>query len=194
MFWTRLRKISKKIGFKLTLWYSGIFFSFAVIFFICAYAFLSGTLKDWTLKKIEIEISEIKAEYDFGGEKGVRQFIEFSMSSRLKSNLLVRLIDPQNDTRYLFSPFENEEFPLTALYQESLENGKAISLESTITDHELNIITTRLPDNWFLQVGMNSTERDHILGQFLYLFYWGIIPFAFASIIGQHFSVKIQNS
>jgi signal transduction histidine kinase len=184
MFWTYLRKISKKIGFKLTLWYSGVFFSFAVIFFICAYAFLSGTLKNWTLKQIEIELSEIKAEYDFGGEKSVRQFVEFSMSSRLKSNLLVRLIDPQNDTRYLFSPFENEEFPLTALYQKTLENGKSLSLKSTRTDHVLNIITTKLPDNWFLQVGMDSTERDHILSQFLYLFYWGTIPFVLASIIG----------
>lgn len=184
MFWTYLRKISKKIGFKLTLWYSGVFFSFAVIFFICAYVFLSGTLKNWTVKQIEIELSEIKAEYDFGGEKSVRQFVEFSMSSRLKNNLFVRLIDPQNDTRYLFSPFENEEFPLTALYQETLENGKSISLESTRTDHELNIITTKLPDNWFLQVGMNSTERDHILGQFLYLFYWGTVPFVLAGIIG----------
>jgi signal transduction histidine kinase len=31
---------------------------------------------------------------------------------------------------------------------------------------------------------MNSTERDHILGQFLYLFYWGTVPFVLAGIIG----------
>jgi len=183
MFWKRLSKVTKQIGVKLTLWYSGILLSLVFIFFVCAHAFLSSVLKNRDFQNIEIEISEVKSEYDAGGEKEIQHFVD----SRLKHTLFIRVADQNNKTRYLISPFEKDNFPIHRLNKIILKNGKLISLKSTLNNHELNILNIRLSDNKFLQLGMSSEERDHILYQFRHLFYLGIIPFLLIGIIGGFF-------
>ena len=187
MSWKYLNKITKQLGVKLTLWYSGILFSFVLIFFIGTHAFLSSVLKNRDFQNIEIEISEVKSEYDSGGKKGIQRFVNFHMSNRLKNNLFIRVSDSNKKTHFLISPFKNDNFPVERLNKTILKGNEFITLKSTVTGHELNILSLKLSDNTFLQLGMSSKERDHILYQFRHLFYLGIIPFLLIGIVGGFF-------
>ena len=184
MFWKPLTKTIKQIGFKLALWYSGTLFLFVLIFFACTYIFLSSVLKTRDFQNIEIEISEVKSEYNTGGERRVQRFVNFHMSSRLKNNLFIRIADSENKTRYLISPFKKDNFPVNRLEKVFMKHSEFTILKSTVTNHELNILTVALSDGSFLQLGMSSEERDNILYQFRHLFYLGIIPFLLIGVAG----------
>lgn len=183
MFFRQIHKITGKIGFRLAAWYTGLILGGMVILYLITYFFLSSTLQTRDYQEIESEISELTSEFNTGGFKEIKTFVDFHLSKRLKSILFIRIADKNNHTLFQFSPFKKKTDHIHFLEQTNPVENKWITLKINEDNIELNFQTKYLSSEHILQVGMGSNERNSILDHFQNLFLVGAIPLIILGII-----------
>ena len=67
MFLRSRKHLRKTVGFKLAVWYSGIFILSSLLLFSLAYFFLLSSLKKQDKESIELKLRELSALYESGG-------------------------------------------------------------------------------------------------------------------------------
>lgn len=183
MFLKNIETMTRKIGFRLAAWYSGVIICSIIILFFIAYFFLSSTLENRDVQEINSEINEISNEFNSGGVDGVRLFVESHLSNRLKHLLFIRLSDNLNRTLFVYSPFSKDRYDVESLEKTSPIDDKWICLEDLINRSEMNILTRFLPEGDILQLGMSSQLREQDMNHFKkHIMAW-MIPLILTGII-----------
>ncbi|MGB9627814.1 MAG: sensor histidine kinase [Thermodesulfobacteriota bacterium] len=180
-----LKNFFKTISFRLTLWYSGIFFlSFSILFGL-TYFLLSSSLKEYDRDMIQTKLRDLSILYEAGGMEDLQKEVSSETESIKKDPFLIRIASDKNDTLFLNFPYHGAEFDLRLLekiplsFQRQwiilpLEGGRII----------FEIATTELLDGNFLQVGKSNKDREKILSHFREIFTIAIFPLVFLGISG----------
>ena len=101
-----LKRWSKTIGFRLAIWYSGIFILSSVALFVFAYFFLSSSIQQKDRELIKSRLKEFEVQYQMGGIDALRNKILSDKRSAKRNSFFVRVAGPAGNTVFLNKPDE----------------------------------------------------------------------------------------
>jgi hypothetical protein len=87
-----LDRLRKTTGFRLTVWYSGLFMLSALALFALAYALLWSSLRQTDQESIALELHELAALYHDSGPEGVTREIELQRRLNGTQAFFIRLM------------------------------------------------------------------------------------------------------
>ena len=119
-----LKRFQKRIGFRLTVWYSGIFIISTLILFVIAYFLLSSSLSREDHNSIQLKLKELSALYQAGGIDQLKREVAIDKKFLKTSPFFIRLSDERNRTLLLVLPYQWLEFDLKKL--ENIEHDGGI--------------------------------------------------------------------
>jgi len=160
-------KLFQSNGFRLSLWYSAFFILSSIILFIVAYIFLSSTLKTQDREEVLSEIKELALEYESGGIASLKREVAENYKFRKKNPFFIRIAESSNRTLYIFASQLWQEFDVNLLEKFTIDDTKSwISLPAIDEDYDLVVVSRRLQDGRWLQVGVSTEDRKKILERF----------------------------
>jgi methyl-accepting chemotaxis protein len=183
-----LRKLTKTIGFRLTLWYSAIFVSSSLFLFIIGYFLLYSTLQQQDREAVLLKLQELAALYETGGTPPVERQVMLDKRFGEKNPFFIRVGNSRNKTLFLSLPYAPEAFNIEKLEETSPgKTGELIRLPARDGQNALMVASTRLADGSLLQVGRSTENRERILGHFRETFVAVIIPLILFGFMGGAF-------
>jgi signal transduction histidine kinase len=166
-----LERLRKTTGFRLTVWYSGLFILSALILFALAYALLWSSLRQKDRESIALELHELAALYHDSGLEGVTREIELQQRLYGTRAFFIRLADLQHHTRFLILSDQWEAFHLTRLKKMvGTADIQWIEVPGRGNENRLEVASLGLPDGWLLQVGKSTADRRLVLEHFREIF------------------------
>jgi len=177
-----LRGLIHTVGFRLTLWYSGMFILSMSLLFGLVYVLISTSLSRQDQETIQAQLRELSSVYREGGLEALEREVTREKKFEKRSAFFVRLADPGNRTVLLILPYQWAEFDLKALEEKPLEGR--LELASRTGKGHLEIASTRLAFGYTLQVGKSTEERERVLRNLGRTFIGALIPFALFSFVG----------
>jgi signal transduction histidine kinase len=184
----RLDRVRRTIGFRLILWYSGIFIVSASFLFVLAYVLLSSSAEQKNRKDIHLKLEEYAAQYRAGGLEALKNEVGLEERSGKTASFFVRVAGPQNRTLFLDDPELWAEFDLKQLESRPLTgNGQWVRLPTRGGDNTLEIESTRLADGALLEVGRTNAEGQAFLERFREIFVGFMVPVVILGLVGGWF-------
>ena len=110
-----LRDMTRRVGFRLTLWYSSIFVLSAISLFFITYFVFSSYLGRQDLETIRLKVKALSAAYSRGGLGGLEREINVDQKFGRGGAFLIRVAGPEGITLFLMLPYQWLGFDLKAL-------------------------------------------------------------------------------
>jgi signal transduction histidine kinase len=180
-----LNRASKKLGVRLTLWYSTIFILSSVILFIVSYVFLSTHIQD-NREDVELKLKDYLSLAEEGGIPAVQKEIEDGQEASPKTHFFVRILDSEDKIVFSSNPQLWERFDLRPLQDRPIE-GEWQYFPAKHGGDVLEITFGYLPDGHLLEVGKNLEDRKEILEHFRNTLAGIMIPMILISLAGGAF-------
>lgn len=172
-----LKNFRKAAGFRLTFWYSGIFFLSSLVLFGLTYFLLAFYLRENDQDVIETKLQSLSILYEAGGMGDLRRDVAVEKDLKKKDPFLVRVASEKNETLFINVPSRSVEFDFRELEKIALQGGgQWVLLRAKTSRTVFEITTSELLDGNMLQVGKSSKERERILLQFRKIFTIVIFP------------------
>jgi signal transduction histidine kinase len=157
----------KTIGFRLALWYSGIFIFSVVLLFGVSYFNISSSLMKQDQGAVDSELKELTSLYEMGGLDFIERKLTVHKKFEKEKPFLVRISSPTNETLLLILPNQWMEVDIKQL--EHIGRNPS-STWTTLRDRNgkkaFEVRSIRLPDRHVLQVGKSVVDRETILAHF----------------------------
>lgn len=182
MFSGHLRGLTRTVGFRLTLFSSGMFILSMCLLFGLVYFILSASLKRQDHEIIELRLRELSSVYAQGGMEALEREATGEKKFQKTNAFLVRVAGPDNTTLFLILPYQWAEFDLKALEQEPYEGW--IELPSRTGKEVLEVASTDLAFGSALQVGKSTEDRERVLRNFRRIFVAALIPLILLGFVG----------
>jgi signal transduction histidine kinase len=182
MFSKPLRDLTHTVGFKLTLWYSGMFILSMSLLFAIAYLIVSASLKKQDHELIQLRLRELSTVYAQGGVEALEREVTGEKKFKKGDAFLVRVSDPENTTVFLILPYQWAEFDFKALEEKPSEGW--IELASRTGKEILEVASTRLAFGYTLEVGKSTEDRQTVLRNFQRIFMAALIPLVVLGFVG----------
>lgn len=186
-----LRRMGKRIGFRMALWYSTIFVLSSLLLFALAYLLLSSSIHEKDREMIEEEINEYVLRWEEDGMEAALTEIRVEQSKNEQAGFFVRVADPHNQTLLLTMPPQWKKGlnlkKIEARSDSDTDEDSWISLRREGDEEVLEIASHRLPGGYTLQVGRGSGERDQQLEHFREVFVGIMIPVILVGFAGGSF-------
>ena len=167
MSFERLKRTTRTVGFRLTVWSSSFFVVGCLALFGLAYVVVSSSLRARDDEAIMHETVELAAQYRLGGVSTLAQ--ELELQERLGTNepFLVRVIERNGAVAFVRTPERWGEFDLDHLGSMSRQPATEwISLRARRGDKVVDVKSTTLADGALLQVGKTTEDRAAIMQRF----------------------------
>ena len=174
MFSRPLRDLTHTVGFRLTLWYSGMFILSMSLLFGLVYFILSASLKNQDHEMIQSRLRELSTVYGQGGVEALEREITREKKFKKSDSFLVRVAGPDRSTVFLVLPYQWAEFDLKMLEEKSFDGW--VELDSRTGKDVLEVAATPLAFGYSLQVGKSTEDRDKVLRDFRRIFVSALIP------------------
>src|SRR5215467_4741408 len=188
MFLKKFNHVHKTIGFRLIIWYSGIFALSALLLFVLTYLLLSSSLDQKIRTDVHSKLEEYAAQYRAGGLDGLRKEVALEKRSGKDTPVFVRVCASQNGEVVLDDPDEWSDFDLKQLEAGGTNTaGRQMRLESRNGDEALDIESTTLEGGLTLQVGKETTQEGALLERFRETFAGFMFPVVVLGIAGGGF-------
>jgi signal transduction histidine kinase len=185
MFLKRLNRFRKTTGFRLIVWYSGIFVFSALLLFALTYVFLSSSLNQKTREDVHSKLEEYAAQYRAGGLEGLKREVALEKKSEKDSAFLVRVAGPQNWALVWDNPDQWSDFDLEELERRTRTAGdRRTRLEARDRESSLYLESTSLDDGLTLQVGKETREEAALLERFRETFAGFMVPVVVLGVAG----------
>src|ERR1700733_4752942 len=156
----RSRKIYKTFRFRLTISFSLAFIVLSLILFTFAYFLLSSSLQANDRTAITLKVKEYSDEYRSGSIDALKREIKIDSESGSLNYFMVRVADSQNNTILLQQPGEGVNYNFLELERIAPKNQSWIQLKANGEDDVLDIVSARLPDSNFIQIGKGPEQRE----------------------------------
>ena len=188
MFLKPLNDLRKTAGFRLTAWYSGIFILSSLLLFSFAYVFLATSLREQDRETIQLKVRELSSLYQTGGTEAIEREVAIVKKFEKESPLFIRIAGRDGRTLSLIIPYQWAELDIKELENETLSAASGwIRLPEKSNGNALEIESTQLANDYLLQVGRSTEDRETILRHFREVFAAVVIPLVLCSIIGGAF-------
>ncbi len=182
MFLKSLSRIRKTIGFRISIWHSGILIVSSLLLLIVAHYFLSSVLTQKDREGSRLKLNQTASQYEKDGIEGIRKEIALQRTLGPQDSYFIRVAGPRNNTLVSSDAADFEDFDLNELQTATGSPEAWIRLTEPEKKHMLDTgeileITTRpLPDGNLLQVGKTSEYRGDLLERFRWSFGLVMIP------------------
>lgn len=180
-----LNRARKKLGVRLTLWYSTIFILSSIILFIVSYIFLSSSLED-TRESVQLKLREYLSLAEEGGVRAIQEAIGDDSAASRRTSFLVRILDSDDKIVFSSNPRLWQRFDLQPLQDRPIE-GEWQYFPAKRGGDVLGVTFAYLPNGYLLEVGKNIEDRNKILGHFRETIAGVMIPMILISLAGGAF-------
>lgn len=188
MFLKSLNNLRKTVSFRLTVWYSGIFIFSSLLLFGLVYFLLSSSLSRQNQEAIQLKLEELSALFKSGGIEFLEREITIEKKFEKAIPFFIRVAGQGNKTLLLIIPYQWAEFDIKKL--EKTTSNKHITwirLRGKKNNIELEVASIRLNNDYMLQVGKNTEDRERILKHFRKIFAAVMIPLILLGFTGGTF-------
>ena len=179
------KNFHKKLGVRLTAWYSGIFILSSLIFSIVSYVFVLSTLRDHR-DAIQATLAHYRQKADDGGIEAIEAASRRHPTSSRRKAFFVRIVSPKNETLFLSNPqlwkkFEFASQPVAGL------DGQWHFYAAKREGDLLEVASVRLSSGNLLQVGKSIQDRGEVLERFRDTLLATVIPMVLIGLAGGAF-------
>ena len=188
MFLKSLNNLRKTVSFRLTVWYSGIFIFSSLLLFGLVYFLLSSSLSRQNQEAIQLKLEELSALFKSGGIEFLEREITIEKKFEKALPFFIRVAGQGNKTLLLIIPYQWAEFDIKKL--EKTTSNKRITwirLRGKKNNFELEVASIRLNNDYMLQVGKDTEDRERILRHFREIFAAVMIPLILLGFTGGTF-------
>jgi signal transduction histidine kinase len=177
MFLRPLKGMSRRVGFRLTLWYSSIFVLSAVSLFLVTYFVFSSYLHRKDQEAIRSKVITLSTAYNRGGLGALEREVSVDQKFGRGGGYLIRVGGPGGRTLLLMLPYQWLGFDLKALEMGTLDGViRWLRLQLADGSNQLEILSIPLDGDYLLQVGKSNQERNRILSRFRLMFACIMVP------------------
>ncbi len=185
MFSEKIKQLRKTVGFRLIIWYSGLFIFGALLFFSFSYLLLSSSLEKKDRESIEERLLELESIYRSEGIDFLERDVSQEKKFVRKISFFIRLTGGDDDKQLLVFPYQWAEFDIKEL--EKVRPTKKtiwINVSGSGPGGDLVVASKGLENDYLLQVGKSTGEREQILGYFRKIFALVMIPAVIFGFVG----------
>ncbi len=162
-----LRRIPKRINFRLAFVFSGIFLVSAAVLYSVTFFTLYSSLRAEDHETLRVRMLSYWASYQSGGLERLIREIEFETSFVVERPFLVRIADPRNRTIFQTAPHAWNDFPLGSLGEMEISAIDGfISLASPTHAYKIEVGSVLFSDEYLVQIGTSTRNRDMVLEHF----------------------------
>jgi heavy metal sensor kinase len=183
MFFARLKRLARTVGFRIAIWHSITFIAGAVLVFGAAYFLLQRSVDEQSRDIIEFRLNQFVQEYERGGKNAVIELCKLR-KGRAQRAFFVRLADAKNTTVFLRDPDDWSEFQPQRLEGRSvpkeLEWADLAGTDGTV----LRVATMKMADGTVLQVGKTMEVSQELLDRFRYALFGIAAVVIVAGVVG----------
>src|SRR5262245_15692364 len=154
-----LDRARKKLGVRLTLWYSSIFILSSVILFIVAYVFLSSSLEDHR-EAVELKLREYLSRAKEGGVPAIQRALEDDQDDN--QSTFVRILGLADEVVFASRPELWAKFDVKPHQDRPIE-GEWQYFPAKHGGDVLEVTYGFLPNGYLLEVGKTIEDRNEIL-------------------------------
>jgi signal transduction histidine kinase len=180
-----LNRARKKLGVRLTLWYSTFFILSSVILFIVSYVFLSTHIEG-NREGVELNLKEYLSLGQEGGIAAIQKAVGEGRDASPNTHIFVRILDSEHKIVFSSSPHLWDRFNLKPLQDQPIE-GEWQYFPAKQGGDVLEITFGYLPNGYLLEVGKNLEDRKEILEHFRNTLAGIMIPMILISLAGGAF-------
>lgn len=163
---SRLDRLRGALGFRLALWYAGLFVASAIVLGALTYVLLAASLRQRDRDLIGTTLARYAAAYERGGLPLLNRLISADRVAGRYEPLLVRVIGHGAEAVYLDMP-RDWRFDLDQLTAETPRLGAPGWAELRSVDGSvLEVASVRLREGSLFQVGKSSERRAELLQRF----------------------------
>lgn len=169
--------MSNSLRTKIFRFFVPLFLITTILIFGIIFIFLLSSLTNQDHMDLELKIAELKKIYQIGGLKALEEELEFNSLLQRDNPFYVRIADKKNQT-YLSSVNKTwNDFQFSTLSKLSLNKSDSLHIVSSPNkDFEIEVMSKRLSDKYYIQVGGSTRIRKEILKHALTIFLTIIIP------------------
>lgn len=165
MFYARVRRLTRTIGFRIALWHSVTFILGAVLVFVVTFFLLRRALDEQARDSIEFRLNQFAWEYERAGDRGIIEACK-QRKGRAQKAFFVRHGDRQNQTTFLRDADDWAEFRPEQLSQLSIPDDPIWIDIGGLEGSVLRVVTVKMRDGTVLQVGRTLEARAELLDRF----------------------------
>lgn len=172
------------LGFRLALWYAGLFVGSSLALTALTYVLVSASLRQYDREGIRTALLQYAAAYEARGVRGVAAEIQQSQAA-MPGPLLVRIVGARQGVTFLSMPEGWRRFDLSRLNEPPTGAEQTWSTLSTGEDGDvLEVATARLGDGTLFQVGMSTERRSQLLQRFRRVLLLNVVTIIVVGLIG----------
>jgi signal transduction histidine kinase len=180
-----LRDMTRRVGFRLTFWYSSIFVLSAIFLFFITYFVFSSYLARQDQDSIGSKVKALSVAYSRGGLRALEREVDVDQKSGRGGAYFIRVAGPEGITLFLMLPYQWLGFDLKALEMGALhEEARWLRLDLKDGSNQLEVLSVPLNGGFLLQVGKSNGERHEILSRFRLMFAGIMIPLVLLGAAG----------
>ena len=162
-----IRKILRKVSFRLSLWQALIFAVLAISLSYATHTLIVEEIREREQDAVSFRLSEFTLEYERGGVEAVKALASVRRK-RAQKAFFVRLASAENRTIFLRDPEDWLEFNSDLLRKVPVPTDARIRwMELNAQDgNSLYLAMHRLGDGTVIYVGQSREDTDELLGNF----------------------------
>ncbi|MGH9309009.1 MAG: sensor histidine kinase [Vicinamibacterales bacterium] len=170
-------RLRHTLGFRLALWYAGLFVGSSLVLSALTYVLVARSLLQYDRQVLQTSLVRYATAYQNDGVNGLVEEIRRTQAAPVPGPLLVRTVGARRDVLYLSEGWRRFDFSQLELPSAGGEQTWS-TLRTGNGDEVLEVASVRLADGTFFQVGMSTERRRQLLEQFR-----GVLLFNVVSII-----------
>jgi len=159
------RRVGRTLGLRLTVWYAGIFFASVTAVGLLAYWLLDVSLERRDHDLLRSKLAAYADEYRSGGVTAVSSAVSAEHAQGGPDLVLVRLIGVDSEVRLASVPAAWRGFDLGSLSDADSSGEAWQAVASPQQQTTLEVVSRRLFDGAWIQVGRTTIGREQFLGQ-----------------------------
>lgn len=183
-----LNRLWKRISFRLTLWYSGLFIVSVLALFGLAYFLMASSIQQRERDLIQAKLQEFTVQYQSGGIQALKRELIAENRTGKQNQFFVRVASPHNRTVFIHIPDQWAEYDLMTLERnDDLANKAWVRLPAHDDENVLELGSLRLSDGFLLQVGKSTEDLEELLEDFRQTFIGIMLPLILVGFSGGMF-------
>jgi signal transduction histidine kinase len=164
---SRLRDpLVRPFGFRLALWYFGLFVVGTALVLMSAYLLLSRSLQQRHRAIVQVTLSRYTAAFERGGVASLDAMIAADRAAGDYEPLLVRVVTPAGAAIHFSMPADWRRFDLSQLSRQALLDDGWGEIAIAGSGERLAIATRVIDGRILVQVGRSTRLHDEVLGRF----------------------------
>ena len=172
-------RLRHTLGFRLALWYAGVFVGSSLALIGLTYLLLAVSLREYDRETIDAMLVRYAAAHIRGGADALAREIRATQVAGAPGPVFVRALGAREDVFFLSMPEEWRRFDLSQLPMPPRSGERQwTALETGRGGDVLEVASIRLPGGTIFQVGMSTERRAQVLARFR-----GVLTLVLLSIV-----------